>query len=58
MAASTYTETAIYTWFLTAFFDVPKNALMRRRYSIHLKSSSTCQRRRYSAGMLSAGKVN
>jgi hypothetical protein len=37
---------ACYTSVLTAFWEVPKNALMRSCRSIHLKNSSTFQRQR------------
>ena len=55
MATSTYTDTAIQIWLLTAFSEVPKNDLIRRCCLIHLKNSSTCQRYRYSSATVSAG---
>src|SRR3546814_18946304 len=58
MTINTYTETAIQTCVFTALAEVPKNALMRRCCLIHLKNNSTCQRWRYRAPIVAAGKAN
>lgn len=55
MATSTCTDTAIHTWDLTAFSEVPKKRLMRRCCFTHLKYGSTYQRLRYNAATVSAG---
>ena len=47
IATSTYTETAIHICVFTAFFQVPKNDLMRRCCLNRLKNNSTCQRHWY-----------
>ena len=57
MATSTYVPTAIHTWVLTAFSEVPKKRLIRKCCLIHLKKGSTRQRNRYRSQIVIAGSV-
>ena len=56
MAAIKKAHTAVQICVLTAFSLLPKKVLILRFCLIHLKKSSTCQRRRYSSVIVRAGK--